>query len=81
MDGFWSEDLKYPGAKELGTRYAKEFKKHSVSIGSSYALRQTLWQAIEKAGSLDSAEIKEAVLTHEFMGTVLGTVNITHHRN
>ena len=25
MDGFWSEDLPYPGAKELGSRYAKEF--------------------------------------------------------
>ena len=81
MDGFWSEDLPYPGAKELGTRYAKEFGKHSVSIGLYYALCQILWEAIEKAGALDSAKIKEAVLTHEFKGTVLGDVKYNKETN
>jgi branched-chain amino acid transport system substrate-binding protein len=74
MDGFWSEDFKYPGAKELGLRYAKKYDKHSVSIGLFYALCQILWQAIEKADSLDSAAIKKAVLTNEFKGTVMGDV-------
>ena len=81
MDGFWSEDLSYPGAKELGTRYAKEFGKHSVSIGQFYALCQILWEAIEVAGSLDSAKIKEAVLTHEFKGTVQGDVKYNPETN
>jgi len=74
MDGFWSEDFPYPGAKELGTRYAKKFDKHSVSIGLYYGLCQILWQAIEKAGSLDSAKIREAVLNNEFKGTVIGDI-------
>jgi branched-chain amino acid transport system substrate-binding protein len=74
MDGFWSEDFPYTGAKELGMRYAKEFDKHSVSIGLFYGLCQILWEAIEKAGSLDSAAIKEAVLTNEFKGTVMGDI-------
>jgi branched-chain amino acid transport system substrate-binding protein len=74
MDGFWSEDFKYPGAKELGTRYYKNFNKHSVSIGLYYALCQILWEAIEKAGTLDSAAIKKAVLENDFKGTVMGDV-------
>jgi len=81
MDGFWSEDLPYPGAKELGTRYANEFGKHSVSAGSFYALCQILWSAIEKAGSLDSAAIKEAVLTYEFKDTVMGDVKYNRETN
>ena len=74
MDGFWSEDFTYPGAKELGERYAKKYDKHSVSIGLYYALCQILFEAIEKAGTLDSAAIKEAVLSNDFKGTVQGDV-------
>jgi branched-chain amino acid transport system substrate-binding protein len=74
MDGFWSEDFQFPGAKELGARYVKAFSKHSVSIGLYYGLCQILWQAIEKAGSLDSAAILKAVLTNEFKGTVQGDI-------
>ena len=72
-DGFWSMDFPYPGAKELGERYVKEFNKYSVSIGALYGLCQILWTAIEKAGTLDSAKVREAVLTNEFE-TVMGKV-------
>lgn len=75
LDGFWSEDLPNPGAKELGTRFAKEFGKHSVSIGLYYATCQILWEAIEKAGTLDSADIKAAVLNNVFKGTVMGDID------
>jgi hypothetical protein len=44
-------------------------------------LSQILWEAIEKAGSLDSAKIKEAVLTHEFKGTVMGDVKYNRETN
>jgi branched-chain amino acid transport system substrate-binding protein len=81
MDGFWSEDLSFKGAKELGIRYAKEFDKHSVSIGLYYGLCQILWEAIEKAGSLDSAKIKEAVLNNEFKGTVMGDIKYNPETN
>jgi len=73
-DGFWSETYPYPGAKELGVRYTKEFKKQSVSIGAFYATAQILYQAIEKAGSLDSAKVRDAVIGGEFKGTVMGDV-------
>lgn len=73
-DGFWSEDYPYPGAKELGARFYKKFNKYSVSTGLYYALAQILWQAIERAGSLDSAQVRAAVVNNEFKGTVMGDV-------
>ncbi len=72
-DGFWSMDFPLPGAKELGERYHDHFKKYSVSVGAIYALCQILWQAIEKAGTLDSAKVRQAVLDNEFE-TVNGKV-------
>jgi branched-chain amino acid transport system substrate-binding protein len=73
-DGFWSEDYPFKGAKELGMRYFDEFGKRSVGIGMYYALCQILWQAIEKAGTLDGAKIRRAVLDNIF-ATVNGTVD------
>jgi branched-chain amino acid transport system substrate-binding protein len=73
-DGFWSEDYPFKGAKELGKRYYEEFGKRSVGIGLYYALCQILWQALEKAGTLDGAKIRRAVLDNVFE-TVNGTVD------
>ena len=73
-DGFWSEDYPFTGAKELGNRYFDEFGKRSVGIGLYYALCQVLWQAIEKAGTLDGERIRRAVLDNIFE-TVNGRVN------
>jgi branched-chain amino acid transport system substrate-binding protein len=73
MDGFWSMDYPFEGAKELGERYYKETGKYSVAIGMYYALCQTLWQAIEKAGTLDDLKVRQAVLDNEF-STVNGKV-------
>lgn len=72
-DGFWSMDFPFPGAKELGERYYKNFEKYSVSAGATYALCQILFQAIEKAGTLDGAKVREAVLANTFE-TVMGPV-------
>lgn len=72
-DGFWSMDFPFSGARELGERYYDHFKKYSVSVGAVYALCQILWQAIEKAGTLDSAKVRQAVLDNEFE-TVNGKV-------
>lgn len=72
-DGFWSMDFPYPGARELGERYYEKFRKHSVSVGALYALCQILWQSIEKAGTLDSAKVRQAVLDNEFQ-TMMGNV-------
>lgn len=73
-DGFWSMDYPFKGAKKLGRSYYKEFRKRSVGIGMYYALCQTLWKAIEKAGTLDSAKVRQAVLDNEF-DTVNGRVD------
>jgi len=74
FDGFWHETFPFTGAKELGNRFKKRFGKTSVSTGAFYANAQILFMAIEKAGSLDSAKIRDAVLTHEFKGTVMGDI-------
>jgi branched-chain amino acid transport system substrate-binding protein len=73
-DGFWSMDFPFPGAKELGKRYYDKFKKYSVSVGAVYGLCQVLWQAIEKAGTLDSAKVRQTVIDNEFQ-TVMGKVD------
>lgn len=73
-DGFWSEDFPFPKSKELGTNYFKTFQKQSVSIGMFYALCQTLFSAIEIAGTLDGAKIRKAVLANEFKNTAMGNI-------
>lgn len=71
-DGFWHEDFPYPMAKELGDRYRKQLNKHSASIGLFYALAQQMFMAIEKAGTLDGAKVREAVMSMEFKNTAMG---------
>lgn len=71
-DGFWTEKSGAPGAKELGERFRKEFKKDSVSVGLYYANPQILAMAIEKAGSFKSEKVRNAVFGGEFKGTVMG---------
>jgi branched-chain amino acid transport system substrate-binding protein len=73
-DGFWSETYPYPGAAELGARFTKRYNKQSVSAGLFYATAQILFQAIERAGSLDDAKVRDAVINNEFKGTVMGDV-------
>jgi branched-chain amino acid transport system substrate-binding protein len=73
-DGFWSETFPFPGCKELGERFYKKYGKYSLSTGLFYAVAQILWSAIEKAGTLDSEKVREAVLTNEFKGTMMGDI-------
>ncbi len=73
-DGHWSETYPYPGARELGQRYREKFNRKTMSAGTFYALAQILWQAIEKAGTLNAAAVRSAVLHGEFK-TVLGNIN------
>jgi branched-chain amino acid transport system substrate-binding protein len=74
-DGFWSEDLPYPGAKELGQAYRDSHGGlDSVSIGLPYAAVQVLAQAIENAGSAEPMDVRDAVWGQEFKGTTMGDV-------
>ena len=69
MDGFWSMDYDFPGARELGERYYKDHNEYSVSVGYYYATADVLWQAIEKAGTLDDLKVRQAVMENEYMST------------
>ena len=73
-DGQWSENFPYPKAQELGKRFYDTFQKQSTTTGLWYATAQILWQAIEQAGTLDSAKVRDAVVNHEFKGTTMGDV-------
>jgi len=72
-DGFWSMDFPYKGAKELGEAWHKQYGNYSVTTGLFYANAQILFDGIEKAGTLDSAKVRQAVMgnVHE---TVMGSI-------
>lgn len=72
-DGFWSMDFPHKGAKELGEAWHKKFGNYSVTTGLYYATAQILFQAIEKAGTVDGAKVRQAVIDNEF-DTVMGKV-------
>lgn len=76
-DGFWSMDYAYPGARELGQRYEKQFNKQTVTAGMFYATAQVLLKAIENSGSLDPRTVRDAVAGHKFTGTVQGDVQFS----
>lgn len=72
-DSNWHENLPFKGSKELGERFTKEFSKSSTCVGLYYGLTQVLCQAIEKADSLESADIRKAVMSGSY-DTVTGKV-------
>jgi branched-chain amino acid transport system substrate-binding protein len=73
-DGFWSENFPYPNAQALGKRFYDKFQRQSTTAGLWYATAQTLLQAIKRAGTLDSAKVRDAVVNHKFKGTTMGDV-------
>ena len=74
-DGFWSEELGYPGCKELGEAYsASHDGDTSVSIGLPYAQVQILAQAIERAGSTDPGAVRDQIWNGTFEGTTMGDI-------
>ena len=76
MTRFWSEDLGYPGAKELGETYKAEHDGlDSVSIGLFYANVQILQG--HRGGRLHRSRGRPAErLRPHFNGTVIGDVTI-----
>ena len=75
-DGFWSETLPYPGAKELGAAFSAAHNGDtSVSIGLPYATATILFQAIEAAGSIDPTAVQAQIFGHDFKDTVMGDIN------
>jgi branched-chain amino acid transport system substrate-binding protein len=74
-DGFWSESLPFPGAKELGAAFtASHDGATSVSVGLPYATATILFQAIEAAGSIDPVAVKDKIFGQTFKQTVMGDI-------
>lgn len=73
-DGFWASLNGAPGSAELQEKFIKEFGRDSVSVGLSYSNPQILAMAIERAGTLDAAAVRDEVFGGEFKGTVMGDV-------
>jgi branched-chain amino acid transport system substrate-binding protein len=73
-DGFWAETLPYPGCKELGQLFKDTFGMDSVNIGLYYADPWVLKQAVEQAGSIDSAKVRDVMFSGNFVakGTTMG---------
>lgn len=59
---YWSPDLPYPGAAELGKKWEAENDQGIGQIvGPEYAAAQIMLEAIAKAGSKDPAAIRDAL--------------------
>jgi branched-chain amino acid transport system substrate-binding protein len=64
--GFWHPDLPYPGARAFATKYqAKYGKPPSTDAAYAWMAAQILFQAVEKAGTLDREAINEALKREE----------------
>ena len=63
-----------PEQKSLGSDSEKSLRRTSVSIGLFYAQAKILLEAIEKAGTLDGAKVKDVVMKTHWKNTVLGDV-------
>jgi branched-chain amino acid transport system substrate-binding protein len=76
-DGFWAETLPYPKCKELGQLFKDTFGMDSVNIGLYYANPWVLKQAVEAAGSIKSAKVREVMFSGKFVakGTTMGDLN------
>jgi branched-chain amino acid transport system substrate-binding protein len=70
----WHPALNFPGVKELNAAVlAKTGQPTNPSVGPSYAAVKVAAAAIEKAGSLDRAAIRDALASTDMM-TVMGQV-------
>jgi len=70
----WHSALNYPGVKELNAAVkAKTGQPTNPSVGPAYATIKVAAAAIEKAGSLDRAAIRDALVATD-MDTVVGHV-------
>ncbi|MBN1254339.1 MAG: amino acid ABC transporter substrate-binding protein [Deltaproteobacteria bacterium] len=75
----WHPALNYPGVKELNAVVkAKTGQPANPSVGPAYASIMVAASAIEKAGSLDRAAIRNALAATD-MDTVVGRVKFGPH--
>ena len=74
-DGFWNSKNGAPMSEELQNRYVKEHNGlDSVNIGLSYANLEILCMAIERAGSIESEKVRDAIFSGQFKSATVGDV-------
>jgi branched-chain amino acid transport system substrate-binding protein len=72
--GGWHYRVNYPGVDKLNKAYQSKFGRPSdMQTGPAYASIQILAAAIEKAGTLDTAKVRDAIAATDMM-TVVGKV-------
>lgn len=70
----WHNAVQYPGVTELNAKHQEAMGRPAdPMVGPSYAAMQILADAIERAGTLDRAAIREAIAATD-MDTVIGHV-------
>jgi branched-chain amino acid transport system substrate-binding protein len=73
MNG-WNPAVHFPGAAEMAQRFQEKFGQPAqATSGPAYAAVQVLADAIQRAGSLDRAAIRDALAATDLM-TVIGPV-------
>jgi len=73
---FWCHDMITPGSKELTQRYFRKYGEYPIEHpGSCFQASQVLLNAIERAGSTNPEEIREALSKTDMM-TIAGKVKI-----
>jgi branched-chain amino acid transport system substrate-binding protein len=75
---FWSEKLGYPGSEELQDRFKADFNgQTSAAVGNFYSMVQALVQAIETAGSIDPAKVRDVFYSGSFVAkdTTMGDLS------
>lgn len=73
-DTLWHEAMPFPGNVELAKRFKDKYGKDSTVVGLTYALAQVLFQGIEKAGTLDSLAVRNAIIDGDTYTTLIGPV-------
>jgi branched-chain amino acid transport system substrate-binding protein len=65
--GFWHPDLPYPGARAFHDRYTAKYNRPpSTDAAYAWMAAQLLFQAVEKAGTLDLEAVNAAFKREEF---------------
>ncbi len=71
---YWHNKVKYPGVDKLNAAYQARFGRPADTVtGPAYATIQIVAAGIEKAGSLDTTKIRDAIAATDMM-TVMGRI-------
>jgi branched-chain amino acid transport system substrate-binding protein len=74
LTGVWHHAVRFPGVEKLNTEHKGKFGRPAdPNTGPAYASIQILAAAIEKAGTLDTTKIRDAIAATDTM-TLIGKV-------